>query len=61
MNAKGLFVTVLYGNLARETGEFIYARGRAEPPYCGTTRDGSPGNPGSGSGFRTAPQTGHLS
>jgi sigma-B regulation protein RsbU (phosphoserine phosphatase) len=32
MNAKGLFVTVLYGILQRETGEFIYARAGHEPP-----------------------------
>jgi sigma-B regulation protein RsbU (phosphoserine phosphatase) len=32
MNAKGLFVTVLYGILQRETGEFLYARAGHEPP-----------------------------
>jgi sigma-B regulation protein RsbU (phosphoserine phosphatase) len=32
MNAKGLFVTVLYGILQRETGEFVYARAGHEPP-----------------------------
>jgi sigma-B regulation protein RsbU (phosphoserine phosphatase) len=32
MNAKGLFVTVLYGILQRETGEFEYARAGHEPP-----------------------------
>jgi sigma-B regulation protein RsbU (phosphoserine phosphatase) len=32
MNAKGLFVTVLYGILHRETREFVYARAGHEPP-----------------------------
>jgi sigma-B regulation protein RsbU (phosphoserine phosphatase) len=32
MNAKGLFVTVLYGILQGETGEFEYARAGHEPP-----------------------------
>ena len=32
MNAKGLFVTVLYGILQHGTGEFLYARAGHEPP-----------------------------
>jgi sigma-B regulation protein RsbU (phosphoserine phosphatase) len=38
MNARGLFVTVLYGLLNRVTGEFAYARAAHDLPLVCTTR-----------------------